>query len=76
MDSGLKIPDDIAIAGFDDIPDAAAFNPAITTIRVPYFELGMEAVKMIQEIMNNNYPQTSKILHTKLIVRETTGKND
>jgi DNA-binding transcriptional regulator YhcF (GntR family) len=74
LDRGLKVPDDITIAGFDDIPDAAEFTPAITTIRVPYFELGMEAVKMLQEIMDNNYPQTSKILHTELIVRATTGK--
>jgi DNA-binding LacI/PurR family transcriptional regulator len=73
LDRGLKIPDDIAIAGFDDIPDAAAFTPAITTIRVPYFELGLEAVKMIQEIMDGNYPQKSKIVHTELIVRDTTS---
>jgi DNA-binding transcriptional regulator YhcF (GntR family) len=73
LDRKLKIPDDIVIAGFDDIPDAAEFTPAITTIRVPYFELGLEAVKMIQEIMDNNYPQTSKIVHTELIVRDTTG---
>jgi Periplasmic binding protein-like domain/Bacterial regulatory proteins, gntR family len=73
MDRGLKIPDDIAIAGFDDIPDAVDFDPPLTTIKVPYLKMGMEAVKMLQNIMNNKYPQKSKILHTELIVRKTTG---
>jgi DNA-binding LacI/PurR family transcriptional regulator len=72
IDRGLKIPGDISIAGFDDIPDAANFNPPLTSIRVPYFDLGMEAVTMLQKIMNNNYPKKSKILQTELIIRNTS----
>jgi DNA-binding LacI/PurR family transcriptional regulator/DNA-binding transcriptional regulator YhcF (GntR family) len=72
-DSGLNVPDDISIAGFDDIPDAAHFTPAITTIRAPYPELGIEAVKLLNKVVQSKQPVMGKVLPTELIIRETTG---
>ena len=44
---GLSIPGDIAIAGFDDIPIAAQVVPALTTIRVPRYDIGRKAGRML-----------------------------
>ena len=43
----LRIPDDIAIAGFDDIPIAAQVVPSLSTLRVPRYEMGRRAGAMI-----------------------------
>ncbi len=45
---GLRIPDDIAIAGFDDTPIAAQVVPALTTLRVPRYAIGSRAGEMIR----------------------------
>ncbi|MCF6176773.1 MAG: GntR family transcriptional regulator [Victivallaceae bacterium] len=73
LDSGLRVPEDISIAGFDDIPGAYDFEPPLTTIRAPYSEMGAEAVKMLDKIIQDKRPQNCKVLQTKLIIRETTG---
>lgn len=46
---GIKVPDQVAVSGCDDIKDAAVFVPALTTVRIPYFDMGMEAVSIIDK---------------------------
>jgi LacI family transcriptional regulator len=74
---GLKVPDDLSIVGFDDIPQAAFTCPALTTISQPKFEMGREGVALLLEAMkepmlisNPNAP-----LPVKLIIRESTGSH-
>lgn len=43
---GLRCPEDVSVTGFDDIPGARDLNPALTTVRVPYEEMGALAVQM------------------------------
>jgi LacI family transcriptional regulator len=43
---GLRCPEDISVTGFDDIPSARDLNPALTTVRVPYEEMGALAVRL------------------------------
>jgi LacI family transcriptional regulator len=44
---GRKVPDDLAIVGFDDIPLAALVTPSLTTCRVPRYELGAQAMRLL-----------------------------
>jgi DNA-binding LacI/PurR family transcriptional regulator/signal transduction histidine kinase len=45
--SGYRIPDDVAVAGFDDVPDAASVYPSLTTVRQPLRDVGWEAIKQV-----------------------------
>ncbi len=70
---GKKIPDDISIVGFDDIPQAAQVHPPLTTIRQPLEEMGRRAVQMLLQIIENPKQSAAKIeLPTELVVREST----
>jgi LacI family transcriptional regulator len=44
-EAGLDVPGDVSLVGFDDVPFAADLSPALTTVRVPYEDLGRTAVR-------------------------------
>jgi len=71
--AGLRIPEDIAIAGFDDIPLAAYFDPPLTTIQVPAYGLGWAvSERLIRLIRNEGLDQNGVFLKSELIVRESS----
>lgn len=71
---GLRIPEDIAIVGFDDIPLAVHTSPALTTVRQPMYLQGQIAAEMLLErIKDNSLSRREKILNCELIVRESTA---
>ena len=70
--TGLRIPDDIAIAGFDDMPMAAYLEPSLTTIQVPKEYMGAMAVKRLIEIIESKIHMPVKIeVSTKLKKRRS-----
>jgi LacI family transcriptional regulator len=71
---GIRVPDDLSIVGFDDIPQAAFTCPALTTISQPKHELGCQGVKLLLDVINQRSNPDLEIqpLPVKLIVRETT----
>lgn len=70
----LKVPADIMVVGFDDIPFSSIISPTLTTIAQPAFQLGYSACEMlIDEILNPDISPKSLILETKLIIRESTA---
>lgn len=72
-EAGLSIPGDIAIIGFDDIPQAATHSPALSTIHQPTQEIGELAVEIIlREIDDPESDIYQAILPPTLIPRETT----
>ena len=74
-EAGLRVPEDISVVGFDDIPFAAYQNPALTTIRQPLWEMGkLAAETVLSRIANGNgapYPKLVTV-DPELIVREST----
>jgi LacI family transcriptional regulator len=44
---GLRIPDDVAVVGFDDNPSSAHMEPALTTVHQPFYEMGRRATEML-----------------------------
>lgn len=72
-DAGLAIPEDIAIIGFDDIPQAASHHPPLSTIHQPTEELGNLAVDVIlREINDTDSDVYQAVLPPTLIPRETS----
>lgn len=74
-DAGLRIPDDIAIVGFDDIPLAARMSPSLTTVRQPMRVEGQIAAEMLLERIKSGkrISRRERILDCELIVRESSG---
>jgi LacI family transcriptional regulator len=71
-DHGLRIPEDISIIGFDDIPQAASVHPPLTTIRQPLEEMGRVAAQLLLEmIKNDDQPNQHIALPTQLIKRHS-----
>lgn len=71
QDRGLCIPDDIAIVGFDDVPDALRMTPHLTTIRQPVLELGVTAAELLLSSLAGESPE-NVVLQPELIVRAST----
>lgn len=71
---GLRIPQDISILGFDDVPQAALVRPALTTVRQPLEQMGRVATQMLLDLLKNPKKEISRIeLPTELIVRDSTS---
>ncbi|MNG12578.1 HTH-type transcriptional repressor CytR [compost metagenome] len=70
QEAGLRIPDDIAIMGFDDIPMAAQLNPPLTTMAQPMEELGAEAAQLLLQRLNApDTPLIGRLLPHRLVSR-------
>ena len=71
---GIRIPDDLAMAGFDDIPSAQYATPALTTVRVPVYDLGRQAAEQLFHMIHAAHPEAPHhaTLPSELIVRAST----
>lgn len=70
----LRIPDDLSVVGFDDIPEAEWAAPALTTVRQPIAELGAAAVRMLLRVRDDPTAAAPKEeLGTKMVVRASTA---
>jgi DNA-binding LacI/PurR family transcriptional regulator len=68
QDAGLDVPDDITVVGYNDMPTAAHFRPALTTVRQDTREAGALLVEKLFQILDGGRP-SSALLPTELIVR-------
>jgi LacI family transcriptional regulator len=69
---GLRIPEDISVIGFDDIPQASIVYPKLTTVHQPLAQMGREAVAILLESMKNQAAEIRQVaLETHLIIRDS-----
>lgn len=72
-DRGLRIPDDVSVVGFDDIPEAAYFEPPLTTVRQHFDALGQQSADYLVRLIE--YPDTpirQRVLYPELVIRRST----
>ncbi|HBE04781.1 MAG TPA: hypothetical protein DC049_20225, partial [Spirochaetia bacterium] len=73
-DAGFTVPGDFSILGYDDYPGSAEFNPPLTTLRIPYYEIGQQAVKLLNErIRHGGMDVKGVVLDTVFIRRDSCG---
>ena len=57
---GIRVPEDLSVIGFDDIPEASQMTPALTTIRQPMQRLGTTAVDLLMSLMGGTEPDAMR----------------
>jgi LacI family transcriptional regulator len=70
---GFKVPQDVAVTGFDDVPVARHLHPPLTTIRQPMQELGAKAFEVLYSRINGSNTKHDVVLPVQLVVRESCG---
>ena len=74
-EEGLRVPQDVSVMGFDDIPGAAFHTPSLTTVRQPLNRMGEVAAQSLLERIEGNQEYPSEIaIEPELVVRESTAK--
>jgi LacI family transcriptional regulator len=74
-EQGLRVPQDISVMGFDDIPGAAFHTPSLTTVRQPLKRMGEVAAQSLLERIEGKKEYPSEIaIEPELVVRESTAK--
>jgi LacI family transcriptional regulator len=73
-DRGLEIPADLAVVGYDEVPEARALSPRLTCVRTSYYETGRVAAEAVLEMMHSRTPVPRRlVIEPALEVRESCG---
>lgn len=73
---GLKVPQDIAVVGYNDYEIAKIAEPRLTTMKVPIYDLGIESARMLMHLFRGEEIETpTHILPTEMVIRESCGHN-
>jgi DNA-binding LacI/PurR family transcriptional regulator len=72
-DAGRRVPDDVSVIGFDDVPEAPYFPPALTTVRQDFEIVGTQAVALLLRRMAGERTAAKTILAAQLTVRASTA---
>jgi LacI family transcriptional regulator len=71
---GLRVPQDLSVVGFDDLPVARWVSPPLTTVRQPLAEMGRAAAEMLGDLIDGRPLRANRVeLSTELIVRESAA---
>jgi DNA-binding LacI/PurR family transcriptional regulator len=71
--AGRRVPEEVAVVGFDDVPFARYLSPALTTVRAPIEEIGREAVHQLVQLMSGKPAEALTLMRTELVIRESCG---
>ncbi|MFZ2362665.1 MAG: substrate-binding domain-containing protein [Anaerolineae bacterium] len=73
-EAGRRVPDDVAVIGFDDRPESSVQRPALSSVQVPLFKMGYQAVELLLRRMAGDAAADERVLApTRLISRESCG---
>ncbi|WP_101786858.1 LacI family DNA-binding transcriptional regulator [Nonomuraea indica] len=72
-EAGRRVPEDVSVVGFDDIPEAAYYWPPLTTVRQDFREVGRLAFHLLLDRMAGEERESRRMVEPDLVVRESTG---
>jgi LacI family transcriptional regulator len=73
---GVRVPDDVAVVGYDDIPEAEYFSPPLTTVRQNFGELGRAGIALLLDLIESQGTRetgSAQLLAPTLVVRQSTS---
>jgi LacI family transcriptional regulator len=70
---GLRVPEDVSVTGFDDIPFARHTSPRLTTASVPHGELGAQAWRRVRALIESGSPEHDVLFQPRMEVRGSTA---
>ncbi|HEY8347047.1 MAG TPA: LacI family DNA-binding transcriptional regulator [Symbiobacteriaceae bacterium] len=74
-DQGLRVPEDVALVGFDGTPLSAYTDPPLTTVRQPVYEIGRDVAELLLKIIAHpDTEKTRKLIQPTLVIRESSGR--
>jgi len=75
-DAGLQVPEDLALVGFDDLPEDLVVDPFLTVVAQPAYEMGQRATELLLARLSGEAPEAYQeiVLPTVLIVRQSSGQ--
>jgi DNA-binding LacI/PurR family transcriptional regulator len=72
----LHVPQDVAVVGFDNIPSTPFFDPPLTTVHQPNYELGRTGARLLIDLVNGQPPPATPVrLETRLVIRRSCGSS-
>jgi DNA-binding LacI/PurR family transcriptional regulator len=71
--AGVRVPEEVSVVGFDDLPFAPFVHPALTTVRAPTEQVGREAVRQLIHLMRGETAELLTLLPTQVILRRSCG---
>lgn len=74
---GLRVPEDVSLVGFDNIPESAFFGPPLTTVQQDFAALGEQSVDYLIGLMSNEHPPLhQRVLYPSLIERQSVATKE
>lgn len=73
LEAGKRVPADVLVGGFDDVPLSRHLNPPLTTVRSPIEMVGREAVRQLLRLIRQEPVESTVLLPTELIIRRSCG---
>ena len=70
---GVRVPKDMAVVGFDDIPQASFSIPGLTTVHQPLYEIGIQSCERLVDLIHHKVKRVQEVVPIHLIVRESCG---
>lgn len=72
-EAGRRVPEDVSVVGFDDIPECAYYQPALTTVRLDFDELGRRCVGRLMELIGGTAQPPELSLAPELVIRASSA---
>jgi DNA-binding LacI/PurR family transcriptional regulator len=72
-EAGRRVPEDVSVVGFDDVPEAEFLIPPLTTVRQDFERIGRQAIAMLTDVISGETDQVPSLIDPVLVVRASTA---
>jgi DNA-binding LacI/PurR family transcriptional regulator len=74
-EAGIRVPDDILVAGFDDVPEAAYYTPPLTTVRQDFAAVGRRSIELLLDQVAGRSRNGHAVVPPELVVRHSSVRS-